>query len=164
MSWNYEREIRSFVEQHGSALLLYARQYCSNPEDALQEALIDLARRDTLPESLLSWMYRVVKNKAMNQTRADRRRSNHQAVVALAGDSWFEEDPSNSLDAKEVAEWIRELSPLEREIVTSRIWGDLTFEQIAELTDTSASTAYRLFTKSVEQFRKRFQVHPGGKP
>lgn len=164
MSWNYEREIQSFVEQYGSALLLYARQYCSNPDDALQEALIDLARRDTLPDNLLSWMYRVVKNKAMNQARADRRRFSHQAVVGLANDSWFEEDPSNSLDAKEVAEWIRELSPLEREIVTSRIWGDLTFEQIAELTDTSASTAFRLFTKSVEQFRKRFHLHLGDKP
>lgn len=161
MSWNCEREIRSFVEQHGSALLLYARQYCSNPDDALQEALIDLARRDTLPESLLSWMYRVVKNKAMNQTRADRRRSSHQTVVGLANDCWFEEDPAALLDAKEVVEWICDLSPLEREIVTSRIWGDLTFEQVAELTGISASTAYRLFTKSVEQFRKRFQVHPG---
>lgn len=163
MPWKNEREIRCFVEQHGSALLLYARQYCSNPDDALQEALIDLARRDPPPENLLSWMYRVVKNKAMNQARADRRRSSHQAAVGLSNDSWFEEDPAASLDAQAVTEWICDLSPIEREIVTSRIWGDLTFEQIAELTDTSASTAYRLFRKSIEQFRNRFYTHPRDK-
>ncbi|AMV34537.1 RNA polymerase sigma factor SigX [Pirellula sp. SH-Sr6A] len=161
MSWNAEREIRSFVEQHGSALVLYARQFCSNPDDALQEALIDLARRMELPDNLLGWMYRVVKNKAMNQARADRRRANHQAVVALAGDSWFEEDPGVSLDAQCVSEWIGELGPLEREIVTAKIWGDLTFEQIAELTDTSTSTAYRYFVKSMERFRERFHSPSG---
>ena len=84
-------------------------------------------------------------------------------MVALAGDSWFEEDPSTSLDAQAVTEWMSELGPLEREIITTKIWGDLTFEQVAELTSTSASTAYRLFAKSMERFRERFH-RPSGDP
>ena len=44
---------------------------------------------------------------------------------------------------------IERLPPLEREIVVARIWGDLPFDEIAELVDVSTSTAHRRYQKAL---------------
>lgn len=42
--------LQQLIDRHGAALTLYARQWCHAPEDALQEALIDLLRQDSVPD------------------------------------------------------------------------------------------------------------------
>ena len=34
-----------FLDEHGSALVLYARQWCDAPEDVVQEAVLQLVRQ-----------------------------------------------------------------------------------------------------------------------
>ena len=51
-------------DEHGDALVLYARQFCETPEDVVQEAFLLLARQDTAVENPVGWMYRVVRNRA----------------------------------------------------------------------------------------------------
>ncbi|MCU0713024.1 MAG: hypothetical protein MUC43_13265 [Pirellula sp.] len=40
-----------------NALVLYARGWCKNPEDAVQEAFIDLANCNPEPSSPKAWLY-----------------------------------------------------------------------------------------------------------
>ena len=40
------------LDEHGAALVLYARQWCASPDDVVQEALIQLARQPQVPEKL----------------------------------------------------------------------------------------------------------------
>ena len=54
------------MDEHGAAKSLYARQWCRVPDDALQEALIDLARQDPVPDNPVAWLYKTVRRRAMN--------------------------------------------------------------------------------------------------
>ena len=52
------------VDENAAALVLYARQWCSAPEDVVQEAFLKLAAQKPAPDNPVAWLYRVVRNAA----------------------------------------------------------------------------------------------------
>jgi RNA polymerase sigma factor (sigma-70 family) len=151
-------ELEQLVDDLGSSLVLFARQWCSCPDDALQEALIELAQKDPAPRSPKAWLFRVVRNKAMNLARSDRRRVRHESASAKP-DGWFDLGADSQLDAEFTTHWIEQLPDVQRQIVTARIWGELTFEQVAEVVDRPIATVFRLFRESTDTLRQRLGTH-----
>ena len=129
--------------------MLYARQWCNAPEDALQEALIDLARLDPAPANPAAWLFTTVRRKAINLSRSENRRQKHQQQASEDKPAWFELDPGAGIQSEELEIYLQQLDPLDREIVVTRIWGELTFEQIAELVDRPLSVVYRHYRQSL---------------
>ncbi|MFN7736637.1 MAG: RNA polymerase sigma factor [Pirellula sp.] len=156
-------ELEQIVNEFGSSLVLFARQWCSAPDDAFQEALIELVKQDPVPRSPKAWLFRVVRNKAMNLARSERRRTHHESKLSAA-DCWFESDAAARLDADVVAREIERLPDIQRQVVTARVWGELTFEQVAEIVDRPTATVFRLFHEAMDTLRQRlqkpFQVQP----
>ncbi len=151
-------ELEQLVDELGPSLVLFARQWCSCPDDALQESLIELAKKDPPPRSPKAWLFRVVRNKAMNLARSDRRRARHE-LASAEPDAWFDLDAGSPLDAESTAQWIEQLPDLQRQIVTARIWGDLTFEQIAEVVDRPTATVFRLFREAIDTMRQSLRIN-----
>ena len=88
---------RLYREQAGS-LVLYARQWCTTPEDVVQEAFIALARERSLPDRPEAWLYRAVRNAAIGAARSASRRRRHEARAAV-GEAWFAKTDAR-LDAR----------------------------------------------------------------
>jgi RNA polymerase sigma-70 factor (ECF subfamily) len=146
------------LDAHGAALALYARQWCSTPEDVVQEAFVQLARQPRLPDSVAAWLYRVVRNGAISAARSTRRRRQHEAAAAARATPWFTPAPDNALDAAVATQALEQL-PIElRETIVARLWGGLSFEQIAELTGTSSSGAHRRYVAGLAELRERLGV------
>lgn len=145
------RQLQELVESHGAALVLYARQWCEFPDDALQEALIDLAQLAPAPRDPVAWLFKVTRFKAMNLTRSERRRDRYQREAAQQRDAWFERDPVDAIQSHELEAMLEELDPMEREIVIARIWGGMSFEQVAELVESSSSTVHRRYQQALAQ-------------
>ncbi len=145
------------LDQHAAALELYARQWCAIPEDVVQEAFLKLARQSTPPTQPLAWLYRVVRNAAISAGRSERRRQHHEAVAA-AQSSWFTEVETGRFDAARVTEVLAELPPDQREVIVAHLWGGLTFEQIAQLCETSTTTAHRRYVEGLTEIRTRLNV------
>src|SRR5215469_16260665 len=143
--------------EHSAALALYARQWCVAPEDVVQQAFINLAALGRPPERPVAWLYRAVRNAALNAACAARRRRRHEGAVAGAR-PWFVALDTAALDAEAATAALRGLPPEQREVIVAHLWGGLTFEQIGELTDTSASTAYRAYVAGLESLRDRLGV------
>ena len=142
-------------EEHGAALVLYARQWCVHPDDALQDALIDLAQLAADPRDPVAWLFKTVRRKAINQIRSENRRSKYQQLAAEHRDLWFTSDPASSMESSEMELLLADLPSLEREIVVARIWGELSFEQIAELVDHSLSFVYRRYQQTLRQLEQK---------
>ncbi len=141
--------------RHAPALRLYARQWGGGAEDLVQEAFIRLSRQTPPPEQVLPWMYRVVRNEARIAHRsASRRRRREQR--ASAPEAWFS-TAEDRLDAGEATRLLAEL-PLElREVIVARLWGGLTFEEIARLIGCSLPTAHRRYHTGLTQLRERLE-------
>jgi RNA polymerase sigma factor (sigma-70 family) len=137
--------------------VLFARQWCSYPDDALQEALIELVTKDPAPSSPKAWLFRVVRNKALNLARSERRRAKHESSMA-GPETWFEADSGSLIDAELATTWIVRLPDIQRQIVTARIWGELTFEQIAEVVDRPTATVFRLYREAIDTLRQQVKA------
>ena len=152
------RTLASLLDSYAAALELYAALWTNNPEDCVQEAFVELARRPTLPENPPAWLYRVAKNKALNASRASRRRTDHEQIAARLR----AENTNNSTgipDKVDVALALTNLDEAAREIVMLRLWSGLTWREIAELTKVPASTVQRYYAESLIALRKLFDVN-----
>ena len=141
------------IDRYLPALVLYARQWCRAPEDVVQEAFIKLARQAEPPIHPVAWMYRAVRNRAISESRSERRRQNHEGRVAAGAAVVHTVRRPARLDA--LAATRASARPAgTREIIVAHLWGGLTFEQIAELTGGSAATCWRRYTAGLSALRK----------
>ncbi len=147
-------QVAELVDRYAAPLALYARQWCACPEDVVQTAFLKLVQLHTPPVKLVAWLYRVVRNGAIDASRSARRRHKYEAAAADHAPQWFVpgDDPTG-LDARAAAEALAELPVETREIIVAHLWGGLTFEQIAQTVDSSAATCYRRFAAGLEMLR-----------
>ena len=145
------QRLRQLIDAHGAALTLYASQWCRAPEDALQESLIDLLRQDPVPDHPVAWLYKTVRRRAMNLARAQQRRDRHHRQAGEQRESWFLPADAVLDEPVDVESLLRRLPPLEREIVVGRIWGELSFDQIANLVDRSTSAVHRRYQRALAE-------------
>jgi RNA polymerase sigma factor (sigma-70 family) len=137
------------------AMALYARQWldAASAEDAVQEALTALLMQRHTPDDPIAWMFRAVRNAAIDSARSLSRRRRREQAVASARCEWFEARPDSAIDA-EIAELaLRELPAEHRQIVVLRIWGELNFTQIAGIVGLGVSTVHERYSSALEQMR-----------
>ncbi|HWG45227.1 MAG TPA: sigma-70 family RNA polymerase sigma factor [Gemmataceae bacterium] len=151
-------QLSRLVDEHAAALVLYARQWCAAPEDVVQEAFVKLAAPQRVPENVIGWLYRVVRNGALAAARAERRRRRHETAAAERMPSWFAPTDAARLDGAIATAALQGLPIEQREILVAHLWGGLTFEQIGELTGVSSSTAHRRYLSALAALRERLRV------
>ncbi len=143
------------VDARGPALILYARQWCHAPEDVVQDAFLKLVGLHPPPRDVVAWLYRVVRNAAIDAGKADLRRKRREACRP---GRWFVEPAVEGLDAEGAVAALQRLPVEEREAIVARLWGGLSFEQIAEAAGCSASTAFRRFSAGIDALRRELGV------
>ncbi len=146
------------LNEHGAALVLYAQQWCNSPEDVVQEALIKFVRQTVVPQKPVAWLYRVVRNAAISVSRSAARRSRHEAAASHRDEPWFVTAEGEQLDAAAATEAMRHLPIEQRETIVARLWGGLSYQQIAELTDSSTSSVHRWYQAGLSALRERLGV------
>ena len=143
------------LDEHATALILYARQWCDAPEDVVQEAVLQLMRQAEVPDNLPGWIYRAVRNLALNTSRASRRRGRREAEVAGCREPWFVSSEDDRLDAAAATEALAQLPLAQRETIVARLWGGLSFEEISQLTGSSTSSVHRWYHQGLAALRER---------
>ncbi len=146
-------------ERCGSALVLYARQWLSaeGAEDAVQRAFIKLMGAADEPDYPKAWLYRVVRNEAMNVLRNRKRRSKHDEKIAQQSRAWFEPARDALADSEEVAAALRALNDNQREAVVLRTWGGMTLSEAAAVMGVSTSAAFDRYRKGLAGIRKHLE-------
>ena len=76
------KQIATLLDEHAGALALYASQWAQSPDDCVQEAFVELAGQTACPENPVAWLYRVVRNRAINELRSRQRRNNREKTAA----------------------------------------------------------------------------------
>lgn len=148
----------TLIDRHADALELYARQWADAAEDVVQEAFVALSRERVEPENPAAWLFRTVRNRAINAGIAARRRRRHETRAALESASWFEPDPAAPIDPGMAGEALRGLPIAQREAIVAHLWGGLSFAAIAELTGSSSSAVHRHYHAGLDALRARLGV------
>jgi RNA polymerase sigma factor (sigma-70 family) len=103
------------------------------------------------------WLYRVVRNGALDAGKTRRRRQRREQVAARP-ERWFLETAIEGLDAEVAVAALRRLPVEQREVIVARLWGGLSFEQIGAVAGCSASTAFRRFDAGIDALRQELGI------
>lgn len=148
--------------QHAPALRLYVRQWPSVADDAMHDAFVRLSQQEPPPGRVVPWLYQTVRNAALAEQRSASRRRRREEAAGL-DKAWFS-GTDERIEAEEAARLLREL-PLEiRETIVARLWGGLTFDEIATLTDCSLPTAHRRYQAGLAELKLRLEGHVRTEP
>ena len=144
-------------------LVLYARQLVdakADAEDVVQQAFVRWWRR--FPEgdaSHIPLLYAAVRTIALDQRRSDHRRVNREAKsdIAIAGENapTFDPQPEQKEAAAIVETALKSLPEEQREVVTLKLWGDLTFNEIAAMTGDSINTIAGRYRYALQALHKK---------
>ncbi|MBE2215317.1 MAG: sigma-70 family RNA polymerase sigma factor [Opitutaceae bacterium] len=149
---------QSWFEAYGRQLLLFARQWATSAagaEDIVQEAFVRFWRsphRNDADAHLQ--LFAMVRRAGLDQVRATTRRARREHSVATDAESpaWFEPSTDDRDAAIQAA--LRQLPTEQREVVVLKIWGELTFEQIARTLEIPANTAASRYRYALEALRR----------
>ena len=147
--------VTKVVVERAPALALYARQWldAASAQDVVQEALTSLLTQHPTPQDPVAWMFRAVRNAAIDHARAASRRRRREREVARTRREWFESRPDSLLDAHTAEQALLKLPAELREIVVLRIWGGLGLAQIARIVQLSVTTVHERYVEALERMR-----------
>ena len=154
-----------WIDRLGGGLALFARQWCDSPEDVVQEAFVALTLLAEEPTDPAGWLYRAVRNRAINLGIADQRRRRREAKVGREAPRWFDPTASpgstpHAIDPDTAQDALEALPIAEREVIVAHLWGGLTFDQVAALVGTSSSSAHRLYQLGLTRLRQELGAPP----
>jgi RNA polymerase sigma-70 factor, ECF subfamily len=145
----FHEDIQRLYQADKQALYTYALAIAGDrraAEDAIHAAFLNLLQRPTPPESLRPFVFRCVRNAAIDQRR-DAIRPDPPASV-LNGTHGV--DPTLRLQADEA---LAVLSGDERECVVLKLYSGFTFKEIAEVRRVSINTAASWYRRGIERMR-----------
>jgi RNA polymerase sigma factor (sigma-70 family) len=146
-------ELGRLYREQAPALRLYARQWAESAEDLVQDAFLRLAQQSPPPMQVVPWLYRVIRNQALANHRGATRRRQRETKSSRPV-AWFAQ-VDDQIDAQEVSRLLEKLPIESREVIVARLWGSLTFSEIAELVGCSLATAQRRYQTGLAELRER---------
>ena len=155
------KNIAALIKTQLPALLLFARQWPHNsPEDIVQGAFIKLLEQPQWPENVTAWLFAVTRNLSNNHLRNEKRRKTRENTKFTQNKQWFSDTGHTKESNDNHTELIEQLQALPlryREVIVAKIWGKLTFEEIAAIQEMSSSSVYRNYQAGLELLRKNLQ-------
>jgi RNA polymerase sigma factor (sigma-70 family) len=152
-------ELAKLFDACAARLVLYARQWLprESAEDVTQEAFIALMGQRASPENPRAWLYTTVRNGAISGLRGRIRRKKREEDVARRREELFAGNVASPLAAEEAAGALGTLSAEQREVLTLRIWGGLTFGEIAAVTRSPVSSVHFKYQAALAAMKSRLE-------
>jgi RNA polymerase sigma-70 factor, ECF subfamily len=154
-----QAEWRRWLDDHAPKFLLFARQQArfeADAQDLVQEAVVEAARRQpTGQPPPCGLVFATIHRRAMDWARStDRRVGRESAASEGTGDAWFDTSVEEHERARLLQNAMKKLPEIYREVITLKVWGELTFADIAEALDIPINTAASRYRYGLAELRK----------
>jgi len=153
-----DAEWRRWLDHHGRAFWLFARQKARSEMDAqdlVQEAVVEAAQKSGpgLPD--LGLVYATIRRRAIDRARRENRRAARELATAESQPAaWFDVSAEERERAMLIQDSLAKLPEDYREVITLKIWGELTFAEIGVALEIPANTAASRYRYALQGLRK----------
>jgi RNA polymerase sigma-70 factor, ECF subfamily len=148
-----------WLARHAPRLLLFARQQASceaDAQDLVQDAVVESWRRqDQGAPPPLGCVYATIRHRAIDLARRDGRRAAREVAAHQDGPQcWFDSGVAERERNLLIQKAMSHLPGIYRDVVTLKVWGGLTFGEIAEALEIPANTAASRYRYGLIELRK----------
>jgi len=149
----------SLYVQTRARLVLYASQWMGSgaAEDAVQKVFVVLYLSGDRPTNPKAWLYTAVRRAAISEARSRSSRRKHEAASGSLN-LLFEQPPTALVNREAVTAALAVLDFEEREIVTLRVWSELTLNEIAGVTGLSTPTVFRKYRAALAKVKEKLEA------
>jgi RNA polymerase sigma-70 factor (ECF subfamily) len=148
-----------WLDEHGAAMVLLARQWVSSrsdAEDIVQEAFVRFWQARERVSEPVAYLYGCVKHCALDAQRGRQRRQRREVASARSeSDSLFAGPLEHQERQAAIEAALRSLPGNQAEVLVMKIWGGLTFPQIAAALQISANTAASRYRYALAKLREQ---------
>ncbi|MEO7415223.1 MAG: sigma-70 family RNA polymerase sigma factor [Opitutaceae bacterium] len=153
---------KAWFQLYGAKMLLCARQWTRSPadaEDVVQEAFVRFWRHQrALGGEPLALLLTSVRRAATDLSRRNSRRMVREEAAEIQPDNdlpLFETGAEHDDRRQAIEAALRRLPAEQREVLVLKIWGELTFDQIAAQLALSPNTAASRYRYALAALRKQ---------
>ncbi len=159
-----QEDWHAWLRENGRRLLLCARQWTNSyadAEDVLQEAFVRYWKHqrhlEGSPDALIITS---IRRAAIDLGRSRARRINRETQSYELEDKTVAFEVSADDEAKLLEDALQKLPDEQREVVVMKIWGELTFDQIAKELEIPQNTAASRYRYALEGLKKHLKARP----
>lgn len=145
---------RQLLARHGPALVLFARQWTAcdaDAEDAVQEGFVQFWQANDRAREPVAYLYACVRSAAIDQVRGRAARQKQMDGLKARGPATSRFEPDQGEWADMIDASLARLPTEQREVVVMKIWGGLTFAEIATALKISPNTAASRYRYAIER-------------
>ena len=152
------------LKEHGASLVLLARQWVAtraDAEDVVQEAFVRFWRSRERVAEPVAYLYASVKHCALDAHRSRQRQLRREAATARPEAEPLFAGPLEESERRAAIEAaVRELPSEQSEVLVMRIWGGLSFPQIAAALDAPVNTVSSRYRYALAKLREELAEEP----
>jgi RNA polymerase sigma factor (sigma-70 family) len=148
-------------DQYGSRLFTCALGVTGRSdlaEDAIHEAFCRGIRLTKVPLNLKAYMFRSVRNAAIDQLRRRGRTSSLSEDYVFDSSAGPSELAEQNQLKRHAAEALLKLSEDERETIVQHLYADLTFQEIADMRERSIGTVTSWYRRGLAKMKDYLEV------
>src|ERR1041385_4714471 len=158
-----QQDVEDLVRRFEIPLLQYATRITGNSErarDVVQEAFIKFERNGAVaPDKTVTWLFTVCRNGALNVCRKERRMMYlDEEIIESRRDE--QPMPFERIEQGEARGFLMKilatLPPRQQEALQLKFQNDLSYQEIAEITKTTANTVGVLIHTALKTLRQRY--------
>lgn len=140
-----------FLEHHQTlyAAALAITRNRAQAEDSVHEALLAVASLSHQPDDLPAYLYKVVRNKALHSNKQEQRKE-----VLVEDYAETHGDAELTTLAEQVKDHIGQLGQHEQQALMLKLFGDMTFEEIARVMEASPNTVASWYRRGLIKLKE----------
>src|SRR3989440_11536555 len=158
-----QQNVEELLRRFEVPLLQYATRITGNNErarDVVQEAFIKFQRNGAVaPEKTATWLFTVCRNGALNVCRKEKRMMYlEEEIIELRRDE--QPMPFERIEQREASGFLTKilttLPPRQQEVLQLKFQNDLSYQEIAEITKTTANSVGVLIHTALKTLRQKY--------
>jgi RNA polymerase sigma-70 factor (ECF subfamily) len=148
----------AWLEQHAPRFLLFARSQArceADAQDLVQEAIFESWERcaDGGPPPA-ALVFATIRRRAIDLARrVESRKDREVAAAQQSPEMWFDSKPEDRERDLLLQEAMNKIHGIYRDVITLKVWGGLTFAEIALALDIPANTAASRYRYGLAELR-----------